>query len=117
MNPQQRALFAALEATLQSFVQFVLAHRPATLQGMALGQALSLDDRKTTSLLSLWNSWRARPRALLSAPPALAFAVLGNARAMGLLGANEELSRIGTLLDQWALRRQLSRSNFVSTPA
>ncbi len=107
MSATQRELFAELEASIPEFVALLLAFKPAALQGKSLGEVLRLPEREPQRLFGLWTQWKADREQLKRAPPAMAFAVLGQARAAGQLGARQELDLIGRLLGHWALRSYL----------
>jgi hypothetical protein len=55
-------------------------------------------------LLALLDRWRREPRLMLDAPASLVFAVCGQARAAGRLGAEEEARLLTRLITRWALR-------------
>jgi hypothetical protein len=100
----QRRIFAALEASLPAFVARLLAHRPATLHGRRLGEALSSDDRRAERLGELFSRWSDRLPLMAKAPPTLAFAVLGQARLDGKLSPERESDLLAGLLRHWAWR-------------
>lgn len=116
MSAEQRQLFGEMEASMPEFVALLLAFRPASLQGKSLGETLRLPDRRPEYLQALWAQWKADQDRLKRAPPALAFAVLGQARASGLLGAKQELDLIGSLLGHWALRSYLPEEGVAAIP-
>jgi len=51
-----------------------------------------------------------RPAAMYHAPPTLAFAVLGQARADNTLSPEDESTLLGRLLNHWAMRSTLEAS-------
>lgn len=103
MSAAQRHAFDQLDRAVPWFVATLLALRPPSLGGRTLGAALRLPDRHPQRLLEIWQQVRARPQERLADTPALAFAVLGQARYSGLLPANQELRVISELLQRWAL--------------
>jgi hypothetical protein len=105
-----RRTLAGLEATMPAFVAQLIAHRPPTLHGRGLGEVLTLDERRPERLMARFASWRHRPAAIATAPPSLAFAVLGQARAAGRLSPERESRLLGNLLTHWALRSTLDIS-------
>lgn len=105
----QRVL-APLRAHLEEFVPVLLEHRPPALRGRSLGAALRAPDRQREALLDRHRTWRADPRGLFDAPPALAFAVVGQARADGLIDPAQESRLLGEQLVRWAVRSSLDTS-------
>ena len=103
MNPSQRATFARMDASIPQFVAFLLGLRPPALNGHTLGESLRLPGRTHKALLATWQRVRNKPQQFLAETPALAFAVLGQARHSGLLPAHIELQVIAELLQRWAL--------------
>lgn len=105
-----RRTLAGLRAEIPPLVRLVLEHRPPALRGARLGDALRMPDRRRTVLLARFASWRATPARFAHAPPALAFAVVGQARAEGLLSPEQESRLLGELLTGWAIRGSLDTS-------
>jgi hypothetical protein len=103
----RRRILQALEATMDSFVTLLIHHRPRMLRGRTLMEAMPVRERQPSRLLGYWQSWQKAPDRMRSAAPSLAFAVLGQARANGLLGAQQESDMVAKLLTHWALRSTL----------
>ncbi|CAB3746066.1 hypothetical protein [Paraburkholderia humisilvae] len=103
MSESQRNTFDVLDRAVPVFVESLLALRAPALRGRSLGDTLRLPDRHPQRLLGLWQQVKLRPQQLLANTPALAFAVLGQARYSGLLPAGDELRIIAALLQRWAL--------------
>lgn len=99
----RRELLAAMEATMPEFVGLVLDHRPSALQGRSVREVAASPDREPARLIAQFRHWRAEPARLPAAPPTLAFAVLGQARAAGGLGHAEEERLVAQLLTRWAV--------------
>ena len=57
--------------------------------------------------MRLYQAWTADPRAIRATRPALAFAVVGQARARGLLTPEGEDRLLGRLISYWALESTL----------
>ena len=94
-------------ATIPAFVGLVLGHRPAALRGRALGEVLRTEDRSPDRLLRRYAAWTADPSAIRRTRPSLAFAVVGQARARGLLTPEGEDRLLGRLISYWALESTL----------
>jgi hypothetical protein len=110
LDPSRRRLFAALETSMPSFVSLLVQHRPPALRGRSLQEALSVSQRSPARLRAYFKRWDADPRRVRDAPPSLALAVFGQARADGTLTPEAESRVVDELLTQWALRSTLSRS-------
>jgi hypothetical protein len=96
-----------LMATSPAFVGLVLGHRPAALRGRSLGGVLRAEDRSPDRLLRRYAAWTADPSAIRRTRPALAFAVVGQARARGLITPEGEDRLLGRLISYWALESTL----------
>jgi hypothetical protein len=107
LRPELMDALAALQSTMPEFVRTVIGHRPASLRGQALGDAVRMPGRTPGRLLAHYRRWAANPEGLRAAPPTLAFAVLGQARAAGLLTPEKENRLLGNLITYWALRSTL----------
>jgi hypothetical protein len=105
--PEQRRLIRQLQASMPALVRLLARHRPAALRGRALSAALGVPERQPRRLMLLFDLWRRLPEKLYRAPPSLAFAVLGQARADGRLAPEEESVLLARLLTHWALRSTL----------
>ncbi len=117
LEPAHRALIHDLDASLPAFVELLLGHRPAALRGRRLGAALASPDRRPGRLRDLFGGWTGRPALARRAPPTLAFATLGQARADNRLSPELESQMLGELLNHWALRATLERGEACATPA
>lgn len=104
------AIIQSLEQEMSEFVELLTRHRPAKLRGNSLAEAVTSPDRRPERLAAYWNEWQARPERMRRAPPALAIAVLGQARANGKLTPALESRLLGYLLTWWALARTLRDS-------
>lgn len=102
---QKRALIRQLEQTLPQFVELVVGHRPPTLPGRRLLSIFPHGERQPARLRQLYARWRADPAQFPTAAPSLVFAVVGQAKADGLLSAREESRLLMRLLTHWALDR------------
>lgn len=100
----QRALVHALCATMPELVERLLGHRPERLLLRTLGSVLASDARHPARLHALYRLWRKAPRLAQNAAPSLFFAVIGQARADGVLGAEDESQVLESALRFWALQ-------------
>lgn len=110
-------LLATLETSMPGFVTLLVHHRPKTLKGTSLIEATSVEERQPARLIAYYRNWRTSPLRMRAAPPSLVFAVLGQARADGMISPEEESRSVANLLNYWALRSTLDRSEvFVAVP-
>jgi hypothetical protein len=108
-DPVKR-LFAMLEASIPSLVALLVNHRPKSLRGSSLIAAMSVADRTPARLAAYWQAWRASPPRMRRAPPSLAFAVIGQARADARISPETESRLLAHLLTHWALRTSVDTS-------
>src|SRR5262249_55440840 len=101
---------ALLEATMPRFAQMLASHRPRSLGGHTLAEALPVAQRQPARLSAIYRAWRAEPALIAKARPTLVFAVLGQARADNAVSPLEESKLVGGLLTQWALQSALENS-------
>lgn len=97
-------LIASLEATMTNFVSLLVNHRPKTLNGRSLKEALASGERQPARLAALFQQWRASPEKIRAAPPTLVFAAIGQAKFDGRITPVEESRTLAELLTQWATR-------------
>lgn len=105
-----------LLGALPAFVGLVLAHRPPRLRGKTLAQALRTAERRPDALRAELTEWQRDPARAEATPPALAFAVLGQARADAALPPEDEGVLIGRLLTTWAVGRALGTGPVAHLP-
>ncbi|HXH01990.1 MAG TPA: hypothetical protein VNN09_01595 [Candidatus Competibacteraceae bacterium] len=110
LDEQRRELLARLEAGMADFVELLLEHRPQTLRGKSLREVMEVEKRQPERLAAYYQAWQRSPVAMRAAPPALAFAVIGQARADGRMSPEEESNVLARLLTHWALRSTLDTS-------
>jgi hypothetical protein len=100
--PLARAL-ADLEATMPALVTTLVDHRPAALRGRRLGAVLANPEVRPDALLRHFRAWGPDPERMATVPPTLAFAVIGQARAAGLLSPELEAWLLRRLIIGWAV--------------
>jgi hypothetical protein len=99
-----RVAIDELLRTTPELVTLLCEHRPPTLRGQSLREVLRMPGLEPARLLSLLDHWRRDPGGMRDASPALVFAVCGQARVAGRLGAYEESRLLTRLITRWALR-------------
>lgn len=92
-----------LSATMPELVSILLGHRPPQLRGRSLGGLLGNPQVHREALLARYRRWLADPTQMSAEPPTLAFAVLGQARASGLLAPEQESELLRQLIRGWAV--------------
>lgn len=107
VDPGRRAFFERLVATIPAFVALLVNHRPGSLHGRALTEALEVAERQPAQLSALFRAWSRNPPQLYDARPAVVFGVIGQARSDGLLTPEDESVLLARALTQWALRSTL----------
>ena len=110
LDAVQQRDYQALQATLPGFVALLVNHRPASLHGRSLAEALQVQNRQPRRLQALLLAWQQQPARMYQASPVLAFAVIGQARADGRMTPEQESTLLGKLLTHWALRSTLAVS-------
>jgi hypothetical protein len=112
---KQRTL-ALLDRTIPEFVHLLVEHRPPSLHGRSVRDVLQDDARRPERLADSYRNWRGRRERLREAPPTIAFAVIGQARALGLVSPEAEARMVGNLLTYWALRSTLDMAEICAAP-
>jgi hypothetical protein len=102
-----RALLAAFAATMPEFVELLLTHRPKALRGQSLAQVMDTPAREPARLIEAYRGWDGSVAQMRQTPPSLAFAIIGQARADGRIGSEQESQTLVDLLQYWALRSTL----------
>jgi hypothetical protein len=107
LHPQLRGTMAGLRQTMPEFVSLLAGHRPVALRGRSLAELLAGPDRAPPRLIGRYRTWRTDPAQMHTTPPTLAFAVLGQARASGLITPERENTLLRGLITEWALKSTL----------
>jgi hypothetical protein len=116
LRPEQRRVLEALEATIPQLIDLLINHRPPSLRGQTLADVLPIEDRRPAKLAAYHRALRGSHARLREAAPTLGFAVLGQARAMGLLSPEDEGRTVSNLLTYWALRSTLDIAEICAAP-
>jgi hypothetical protein len=117
IGPRLAELVAELRATMPDLVTMIVGHRPARLRGRSLGEVLRNPDLQRVALLRRFAEWEAAPGRMDTAPPTLAFAVLGQARASGRLSPERESQLLRRLIASWAVRSSLETARATARSA
>lgn len=110
LTAEKRRLLIQLEASMPDFVRLLVHHRPKSLRGQSLIEAMQVEKRQPRRLAAHYERWRTAPEQLYRAPPSLVFAVIGQAKMNGKISPEAESNLLAKLLTHWALRRTLEAS-------
>ncbi|MBI5788640.1 MAG: hypothetical protein HZA78_07290 [Candidatus Schekmanbacteria bacterium] len=110
VNQQICRQIAGLEATLPGLVYLLVNHRPLSLRGKSLKEALNVGERQPARLSAYYQMWHSLPNRAYEVLPTLAFAVIGQAKSDGKITPEEESDRLAKLLTYWAVRSALNAS-------
>jgi hypothetical protein len=109
-EPEKRRTLSLLEKTMPELVSLIINHSPKKLGGISLAKALETAERQPAKLTAYFDEWRVSPKRRKRAPPSLVFAVIGQARADGLISPEEESRSLRAMLKHWALQNALDSS-------
>lgn len=115
LDEPRRQLLGRLEASMPTFAKLLAEHRPPSLRGRSLAETLVSGERSPARLNALYRAWRNDPARMYQAAPSLPFAVLGQARADGLLSPEDESELLAKLLTYWAMRSTLDTSAYCAS--
>ncbi len=115
LRPALTAIITELRATMPELVSVIVEHRPQLLRGWSLGEVLRNPELQRDALLRRFALWEAQPSRMTDAPPTLAFAVLGQARASGRLSPERESRLLRRLIESWAVRSSLETARATTT--
>jgi hypothetical protein len=107
LHPYLVQTMDGLGQTMPEFVSLLASHRPAALRGRSLAELLAQPDRSPSRLIGRYRTWHTDPAQMHATPPTLAFAVLGQARASGLITPERENRLLRGLITEWALASTL----------
>lgn len=115
LDAERADLITRLQAGMREFSKLLADHRPASLKGRSLRDALEVKQRNPEQLTRLFQSWQQNPAQMYKVQPALVFAALGQAKADGKLNPEDESDLLAKLLSYWAMRSTLDTSAFCAT--
>jgi hypothetical protein len=110
LDEQRRRLFEDLQASIPEFVALLVSHRPPSLRGKRLVEAMAVERRQPARLAAQYRTWQRSPSLARRAPPTYALAVIGQAKVDGLLSPEHESRWVADLLTHWALLNTLAVS-------
>lgn len=95
------------ESRIEDLVDLLMHHPVSLADGRELGTIWPARERQPERLLRLYDAWGGDFGVMARQRPALVFAVLGQAKAAGLVSPEEESSQLSSLLTAWAARGSL----------
>lgn len=109
--PQDKQdIIMALEKIMPQFVQLVSEHQNKALAASILKGVLPIAERQPQHLQKLYQYWKKQPEQMHYSAPSLVFAVIGQARADGLIMPQLETNILSKMLTRWAFQRSESRT-------
>jgi hypothetical protein len=117
LESSKRETIALLEKTMPGLATLLAHHRPKSLNGASLKEALETDQRQPIKLSAMFRSWQASPGRMYEASPTMVFAVIGQARAAGFIKPEAEGNIFSRMLNYWALRDTLDTAVYCAKPA
>ena len=90
---------------LPEFVDLLIHHRSSKLGDHKLRDIFPIEARQPRRLRALFQNWKRNPNLLKTKKPALAFAILGQARADDQLNPDQEYQTLERLFQYWAMNR------------
>jgi hypothetical protein len=110
LDGEKRGLLAMLQAGIPDFVALLVHHRPRSLRGHSLQEAMAVGERQPARLQGYFDAWRNASVDLRHVSPSLVFAVIGQARADSKISPDGESQLLADLLTYWALHSALDAS-------
>jgi hypothetical protein len=104
------AMLEGIASTIPDFVETLIHHRPASLRGLSLAEAMEIEERSPARLAEIYQVLEKSEARLRAAPPTLVIAAIGQARADGRMSPEKEARALANLLTYWALRSTLDAS-------
>jgi hypothetical protein len=108
---QTREFLAAMQASIPRLAALLTEHRPESLRGISLREALADSACHPSQLSNRFEEWQQQVTEMQEAPPTLVFGVIGQAKAEGRVDPEQEGQLLAALLSRWALRRTLTTAS------
>jgi hypothetical protein len=110
INEEKREMLGILQDNIPRLIHLLIHHCPKSLRGQSLIEVMPIEERQPKRLRNYYRSWRYSQSGMLTAPPSLVFAVIGQAKADGKISPQKESDLLEVLLRHWALRTALQTS-------
>ena len=117
LEGDKRKFLELLVKTMPGLATLLAHHRPKSLRGSSLQEALQTNERQPARLTALFRSWQASRSEMYRASPTTVFAVIGQARAEGAITPETEGRIFAEMLRCWALRDTLDTVVYCAKPA
>lgn len=105
---QHRTWITGCEARIDDLVGVLMRHRSPATGGRELRTFWPTSERQPHQLLRLHAAWRQDLAVMARQPPSLVFAVVGQAKAAGLISPRTESRQLSAVLTAWAVRSSLT---------
>jgi hypothetical protein len=117
LESSKRKILELLVKTMPGFATLIAHHRPKSLRGASLQEALQTAERQPARLRALFQSWQVSRSEMYKASPTTVFAVIGQARSEGAITPEVEGRIFAEMLKYWALRDTLDTAVYCAKPA
>ncbi len=117
LESNKRKFLELLVKTMPGLATLLAHHRPKSLRGASLQEALQTGERQPARLRALFQSWLVSRSEMYKASPTTVFAVIGQARAEGAITPETEGRIFAEMLKYWALRDTLDTAVYCAKPA
>jgi hypothetical protein len=95
----------AIEQEIPTFVELVINHTTKEMRGKRLLTLLPVSERQPARLQELFRAWRQKQQSLYELPPALVFAIMGQAKSDLRITAADENNILTRVMRYWAFSR------------
>jgi len=109
-DQERQEIITQVEKAIPQFIELLINHRPESLHGQTLREAMKTEHRRPQRLAALFKAWVREPAEMYRESPSLAFAVLGQAKMDRQLSPEDEADLLAKLLNYWAMRSTLDMS-------
>jgi hypothetical protein len=106
LDARTRGIIQDVEERIPALVELLANHRPPSLRGASLAEIMDCEEKQPELLLQRYHAWKREPSRVLAERPVMVFAVVGQAKAQGLLSAETESRLLTGMLAEWAMRRE-----------
>lgn len=110
LKEERHRMYSLIEQSIPAFVSVLIHHRPPSLRGKTLKEALGHASTRPEHLRAWYRAFRRDEKLVERTSPIYTIAALGQARADNVLTPENESRVLGKLLTAWALHSTLSRS-------
>lgn len=110
LDEKSHAIIEELLQAMPGFVMLLMEHSTNSTRNNPLSELFPYQSRQPARLRKLYIDWKQNSKGMNHAAPSLLFAVIGQARADGIINASIESKTLSQYLTQWAFLRSENRS-------